>query len=209
MRFLSLQLERFGAFEGLRLAFRPGRGCMSSTGRTSRKIDGASGRWRTAPWLPPKPRGQAHPFAFRFGETDLRVGADIVAARRPRLSFRRRKGCKNTLLDSSVASARRRACALPWRCWRGCLSRARSGSTRISLREGGARCSMQRRSWCEPDGGGLRPARSQPICADPRRRGRTHLRARAGKDRRFYQAFERFNAARAAIREKELRSDPG
>ena len=30
---------------------------------------------------------------------------------------------------------------------------------------------------------------------------------RAGKDRRFYQALERFNAARAAIREKELRSD--
>ena len=30
---------------------------------------------------------------------------------------------------------------------------------------------------------------------------------RASKDRRFYQALERFNAARAAIREKELRSD--
>ena len=31
--------------------------------------------------------------------------------------------------------------------------------------------------------------------------------ARASKDRRFYQALERFNSARAAIREKELRSD--
>ena len=30
---------------------------------------------------------------------------------------------------------------------------------------------------------------------------------RASKDRRFYQALERFNAARAAIREKEVRSD--
>ena len=33
------------------------------------------------------------------------------------------------------------------------------------------------------------------------------FRAARGKDRRFYQALERFNAARAAIREKELRSD--
>ena len=91
MRFLSLDLEKFGAFEGLRFAFRPdaklhvvygpnGAGKSTALAAVGALLFGV-------------PNGTPH--VFRFDRKDLRIGAEITARDGRSLAFRRRHSLQN------------------------------------------------------------------------------------------------------------------
>src|SRR3984957_5791023 len=202
MRLLSLELEKFGAFADLRIAFRPdarlhivygpnGAGKSTALAAVGALLFGVPERT---------------PFAARFLDHS-RVGAEIVAADGRSLTIRRRKGRKTTLLDASGTPLSDDALAP----FLGGLSRdvfVRSfGLDAARLREGGDE--MLR---ADGDVGASFLAGASGL------RGLSELRRsleeeadrvfapRASKERRFYQALERFNVARQAVREKEVRS---
>ena len=203
MRLLSLELEKFGAFETLRIAFRPEARLHVVYGPNEAGKSTALAAVGALLFGVP----ERTPYASRF-PGQLRVGAEIVAADGRSLKFWRRKGRKNTLLGDSGSPLPDDALAP----FLGGLSQEvfeRSfGLDANRLRAGGD-------EMLQADG----DVGASLLAAASGLRGLTELRRslddeadgifapRAGKDRRFYQALERFNAARAAIREKELRSD--
>ena len=203
MRLLSLELEKFGAFETLRIAFRPAARLHVVYGPNEAGKSTALAAVGAMLFGVP----ERTPYASRF-PGQLRAGAEIVAADGRSLKFWRRKGRKNTLLSGSGSPLPDDALAP----FLGGLSQEvfeRSfGLDANKLRAGGD-------EMLQADG----DVGASLMAAASGLRGLAELRRsledeadgifapRAGKDRRFYQALERFNAARAAIREKELRSD--
>jgi uncharacterized protein YhaN len=203
VRLLSLELEKFGAFADLRIAFRPEARLHVVYGPNEAGKSTALAAVGALLFGVP----ERTPYASRFPR-ELRVGAEIAAADGRRLKFWRRKGRKATLMDSSGTALPDDALA-PFLGGLGQDVFERSfGLDAAKLRAGGD-------EMLQADG----DVGASLLAAASGLRGLSELRRslddeadgvfalRAGKDRRFYQALERFNAARAAIREKELRSD--
>ncbi len=203
MRLLSLELEKFGAFADLRIAFRPDARLHVVYGPNEAGKSTALAAVGALLFGVP----ERTPLAARFLDHS-RVGAEIVSTSGRSLTVRRRKGRKTTLLDASGAPLPDDALAP----FLGGLSREvfeqSFGLDAAKLRAGGE-------EMLQADG----DVGASLLAAASGLRGLAELRrslegeadgvfaARASKDRRFYQALERFNSARAAIREKELRSD--
>ena len=203
MRLLSLELEKFGAFADLRIAFRPDARLHVVYGPNEAGKSTALAAVGALLFGVP----ERTPYASRF-PGQLRVGAEIAAADGRRLKFWRRKGRRTTLLDSSGNPLPDDALAP----FLGGLSQEvfeRSfGLDAAKLRAGGD-------EMLQADG----DVGASLLAAASGLRGLVQLRSaldeeadgvfapRKGRERRFYQALERFDAARHAIREKELRSD--
>jgi uncharacterized protein YhaN len=203
VRLLSLELEKFGAFADLRIVFRRDARLHVVYGPNEAGKTSALAAIGALLFGVP----ERSPYASRF-PGQLRVGAEIVAADGRSLKFQRRKGRKTTLLDSSGNPLPDDALAP----FLGGLSQEvfeRSfGLDAARLRGGGE-------EMLQADG----EVGASLLAAASGLRGLAELRRsledeadgvfapRASKDRRFYQTLERFNAARAAIREKEVRSD--
>ena len=203
MRLLSLELEKFGAFGDLRIAFRRDARLHVVYGPNEAGKSTALAAVGALLFGVP----ERTPFAARFLDHS-RVGAEIVAADGRSLTIRRRKGRKTTLLDASGTPLPDDALAP----FLGGLSRdvfVRSfGLDAARLREGGD-------EMLRADG----DVGASLLAAASGLRGLSELRRsleeeadrvfapRASKERRFYQALERFNVARQAVREKEVRSD--
>ena len=203
MRLLSLELEKFGAFADLRITFRPDARLHVVYGPNEAGKSTALAAVGALLFGVP----ERTPYASRF-PGQLRVGAEIAAADGRRLKFWRRKGRRTTLLDGSGDPLPDDALAP----FLGGLTQdvfERSfGLDALKLRAGGD-------EMLQADG----DVGASLLAAASGLRGLSELRRsleeeadgvfapRKGKERRFYQALERFDAARAAIREKELRSD--
>src|ERR1700722_13746001 len=203
MRLLSLELDKFGAFADLRIAFRPDARLHVVYGLNEAGKSTALAAVGALLFGVP----ERTPYASRF-PGQLRVGAEIAAADGRRLKFWRRKGRKTTLLDRAGDPLPDDALAP----FLGGLTQdvfERSfGLDAVKLRAGGD-------EMLHADG----DVGASLLAAASGLRGLSELRRsldeeadgvfapRKGKERRFYQALERFDAARQAIREKELRSD--
>ena len=203
MRLLSLELEKFGAFETMRIAFRQGARLHIVYGPNEAGKSTALAAVGALLFGVP----ERTPYASRF-PGQLRIGAEIVAADGRPLKFWRRKGRKNTLLDGSGSPLPDDALA-PFlgglsqemfeRSFGLDASRLRAGGDEMLQADGDVGASLMAAA------SGLRGLAELRRSLEDEADG--VFASRAGKDRRFYQALERFNAARAAIREKELRSD--
>ena len=203
MRLLSLDLERYGPFTGRRVEFRADArlhvvlgpneaGKSSALAAVTDLLFGIE--TRTA-------------YAFLHEMPQLRIGAEIGSADGGRLAFRRRKGNRNTLVDADDAALPEAALAP----FLGGLTREvfcrafgldanslREGAREMLLAEGELGASLFAAA------SGLRgysdlqtslEAESDRIYG-PRKR----------QDRSFYQAFDRYDEARKAIRETGLRA---
>ena len=203
MRLLSLELEKFGAFADLRIAFRPDARLHVVYGPN--EAGKSTALAAVGALLFGVPERTA--YASRF-PGQLRIGAEIAAASGRSLKFWRRKGRKSTLLDVSGNPLPDDALA----SFLGGLSQQvfeRSfGLDAAKLRAGGD-------EMLRADG----DVGASLLAAASGLRGLSELRRsleeeadgifapRKGRERRFYQALDRFDAARHAIREKEVRSD--
>ncbi len=206
MRFLSLDLEKFGAFEGLRFAFRPdaklhvvygpnGAGKSTALAAVGALLFGV-------------PNGTL--YAFRFDRKDLRIDAEITARGGRSLAFRRRHSLqnRNTLLDPADKPLPEDSLA-PFLGAIGVEVFHRSfGLNATSLREGGE--AMLR---ADGDLGVSMMAAASGLRALTDLRQKFDADAdkifgeRRAEHRHFYQALGRFEAARKTIREKELGID--
>ena len=203
MRILSLDLERYGPFTGQALTFRPdaklhivygpneaGKSC--SLAAITDLFFEIEARTR---------------YDFLHEGKDLRIGATIERRDGRRLAFRRRKGNKNTLLDPAGAPLGDDA-LLPFL---GSLSREvfshAFGLNTEKLRAG---AEEMLRSGGEVGASLFAAASGLRGLTELRRNLETEadgiFAPRAAKDRLFYQALDRFEAARKAIRERELRA---
>src|SRR5271165_4925988 len=97
MRLLSLELEKFGAFETLRIAFRPEARLHVVYGPNEAGKSTALAAVGAMLFGVP----ERTPYAASRFPGQLRVGAEIVAADGRSLQFWRRKGRKNTLLSGA------------------------------------------------------------------------------------------------------------
>jgi len=203
VRIVDLHLERYGPFTGRTLTFRPdaklhivygpneaGKSC--SLAAVTDLLFGIS---------------RQTSYDFLHDSKELRIGAAIAARNGNRISFRRRKGNKNTLIDS-VDHALGDDALLPFL---GNLSRdvfcRAFGLNTPSLRIG-----AEEMLNSQGDVGVSLFAAASGL------RGLTELRRsldgeadgifalRASKERRFYQALDRYEEARKAIREHELKA---
>ena len=203
MRLLSLELEKFGAFAALRIAFRRDARLHVVYGPNEAGKSTALAAVGALLFGVP----ERTPYASRF-PAQLRIGAEIATASGRALKFWRRKGRKATLLEASGSPLPDDALAP----FLGGLSQEvfeRSfGLDAARLRAGGD-------EMLRADG----DVGSSLLAAASGLRGLSELRrsldeeadgvfaARKGRERRFYQVLDRFDAARQAIREKEIRSD--
>ena len=203
MRILTLHLERYGPFTGRTLTFRPdaklhivygpneaGKSCSLAA-----VTDLFFGIERQTP------------YDFLHDGKELRIGATIAARDGTRLSFRRRKGNKNTLIDADDRPLGDDV-LLPFL---GSLSRD-VFCRAFGLNTPGLRLGAEEMLNSKGDVGASLFAAASGL------RGLTELRRnlddeadgifapRASKDRRFYQALNRYEEARKAIRERELRA---
>ena len=209
MRILSLDLERFGAFGGVRFDFRPDARVHVVYGvNGAGKVDGAGGGRRAA--LRPSPQAAWAALSLRVSLRRKRSARRRRDCRRDgrTLRFRRRKGTKNTLLDADDKPIPEDSLAPFLGAVGEEVFRRSFGLDAAALREGG-----ETMLSAEGDLG------ASMIAAASGLRGLTDLRRnleseadlvfapRAARDRRFYQALERFEAARKAIRDKELLVD--
>ncbi len=204
MRLLSLELEKFGAFADLRIAFR--RDARLHVVYGPNEAGKSTALAAVGALLFGVPERTA--YASRFPGQSLRIGAEIAAASGRSLKVWRRKGRKATLLDVSGNPLPDDALAP----FLGGLSQEvfdRSfGLDAARLRAGGD-------EMLRADG----DVGASLLAAASGLRGLSELRrsleeeaegvfaARRGRERRFYQALDRFDAARLAIREKEVRSE--
>lgn len=203
MRLLSLDLERYGPFGGHRLDFRPDArlhvvlgpneaGKSSALAAVTDLLFGIETRTR---------------YAFRHEMTSLRLGAEIEAADGRRLGFRRRKGKSGTLVDAADK-------ALPddvLAPFLGGLTRdvfcRAFGLDAASLRQGG----QEMLTSDGEVGASLFAAASGLRGYHDLQKGLAEeadriFAPRKSKDRSFYQALERHEASRQAIRATELRA---
>ena len=203
MRLLRLDLDRYGPFTGRTLSFPPearlhvvhgpneaGKSCALAA--VTDLLFGIERQTR---------------YDFLHEGKDLRIGAEIVGRDGSRLTFRRRKGNKNTLLgpdDSPIADD----ALLPYLggLTRDVFCRA-FGLNAETLRRG---AEDMLRSDGEAGASLFAAASGLRGLSDLRRsledEASTIFAPRASKDRRFYQALDRFEDARKAIRECELRA---
>jgi chromosome segregation protein len=205
MRILRLELLRFGPFTDKTLTFRPEAklhlvfgpneaGKSSSLAAIGDLLFGFSKRKE---------------FDFLHEATTLRIGAEIASRSGETLSFRRRRGKKNTLLSNDGDETALQEDALA--PFLGNLSRevfARAfGLNSDTLRQGGE-------AMLESEGemGAMLFAAASGLTSLARiRRDLEHeadriFAPRPSKERRFYQALDRYNAAMAAERRNELKS---
>ena len=203
MRLLSLELEKFGAFVDLRIAFRPDARLHVVYGPNEAGKSTALAAVGALLFGVP----ERTPYASRF-PTQLRVGAEIATASGRSLKFWRRKGRKATLLDVSGNPLPDDALA-PFlgglsqevfeRSFGLDAARLRAGGDEMLRADGDVGASLLAAA------SGLRGIADLRLSLEGEADG--VFAPRASKDRRFYQALERFNGARAAIREKEVRSE--
>ena len=203
MRLLSLELEKFGAFADLRIAFRPDARLHVVYGPNEAGKSTALAAVGALLFGVP----ERTPYASLF-PAQLRIGAEIVSAGGRSLRFWRRKGRKATLLDASGAPLPDNALDP----FLGGLSQdvfERSfGLNAARLREGGdqmLRADGDVGASLLAAASGLRSLSELRRSLDEEAEG--VFAPRRGKERRFYQALDRFEAARQAIREREVRSD--
>jgi uncharacterized protein YhaN len=203
MRLLSLELEKFGAFETLRIAFRREARLHVVYGPNEAGKSTALASVGALLFGVP----ERTPYASRL-PGQLRVGGEILAADGRALEFWRRKGRKNTLLDRSGSPLPDDALApflggLSQDVFEGSFGldakRLRDGGEEMLRADGDVGASLMAAA------SGLRGLAKLRRSLDNEADG--VFAPRVAKDRRFYQALDRFTAARAAIREKELRSD--
>ncbi len=203
MRLLSLDLERYGPFTDRQLVFprdaklcvvigenEAGKSC--SLAAITDLLFGIENRTR---------------YDFLHEGSAMRVGAAIETRDGRQLTFKRRKGNKNVLLDEAGQSIGDDALAP----FLGGLSRnvfcSAFGLTKEALRAGGEEMTKN-------DG----ELGATLFAAASGLRGLTDLRAQfdreadsiftpnASKERRFYQALARYDDSRRAIRESEVRA---
>jgi uncharacterized protein YhaN len=203
VRILTLHLERYGPFTDRTLRFRPdaklhivygpneaGKSC--SLAAVTDLLFGID---------------RQTSYDFLHDAKELRIGATIAARNGNQLSFRRRKGSKNTLINADDIPLGDDA-LLPFL---GNLSREvfcrAFGLNTPSLRLG-----AQEMLDSQGDIGATLFAAASGL------RGLTELRRsldgeadgifapRASKDRRFYQALDRYEEARKAVRDHELKA---
>ena len=203
MRIRDLSLERYGPFTGQTLSFRPnaklhivfgpneaGKSCaLAAIADLFFKI------------------GPRTPYDFLHKGTDMRIGAMIEARNGSRLSFQRRKGTKSTLFDTAEAPLADEV-LLPFigNITREVFTHA-FGLNTETLRQGAEEMLKS--------GGEIG---ASLFAAASGLKGMTDLRRslekeadgifapRAAKERTFYQALDRYEAARRAVRELELKS---
>ncbi|SEB93226.1 Uncharacterized protein YhaN [Rhizobiales bacterium GAS191] len=202
MRFRLLALERYGSLTDREIRFRQGARLHVVHGRNE------AGKSTALAAIADLLFGFEHRTRFDFlhAAPDLRIGAEIVASGGEHLAFRRRKGRRDTLRGADETALGDDALT-PFLggVTRGVFTRAFGLSTE-TLREG-----AQDMLKADGDiGASLFAAASglhEP--SELRRHLDTEADAifapRAAKDRRFYQALDRFEAARKAMREDELR----
>ena len=203
MRLLSLALERYGPFTGRTVTFREDArlhvvlganeaGKSSALSAVTDLLFGIETRTR---------------YDFLHDMPQLRIGAEIRAADGRRLSFRRRKGTRNTLVDATDAALPEDALAP----FLGGLARdvfcRAFGLDARSLRAGAA-------EMMDAEG----EVGASLFAAASGLRGYSHLQSelegeaagifmpRAAQSRTFYQALGRYDEARKAIRAGELRA---
>jgi uncharacterized protein YhaN len=204
MRFLSLELEKFGAFDRLSLAFR--RGARLHVVYGPNEAGKSTALAAVGALLFGVPERTA--YTYRFQAHELRIGAEIVAADGRALAFRRRKGRKNTLQGSAGESLSDDALAPFLGALGEEVFRRSFGLDAAELRRGGE-------AMLKADGdlgaamleaaSGLRGLVDLRKALDDEAEG--VFGERKAGHRLFYQALDRFSAARDAIREKELRVD--
>ena len=175
MRLLSLELEKFGAFADLRIAFRPDARLHVVYGPNEAGKSTALAAVGALLFGVP----ERTPYASRFLD-QLRVGAEIVSADGRRLKFCRRKGRRTTLLDGSGDPLPDDALAP----FLGGLSqdvfeqsfgldaaKLRAGGEEMLRADGDVGASLV--------GRGVRPAGARPNCVARLRRKRTEFSPRA------------------------------
>lgn len=204
MRIRTLELEKFGAFESLRLKFRPDArlhvvygpneaGKSTALAAVSALLYGVHERT---------------PYAYRFPGQELRIGAEIVGRGDATLVFRRRKGRKNTLQDDAGAPLADEALT-PFLGGIGEDAFRRSfGLDSAALREGGdamLRADGAVGATLLEAASGLRNILDLRQSLENEADG--VFGERKAGHRLFYQALERHAAARKAISGKELRVD--
>ena len=203
MRILTLHLERYGPFTSRTLTFRPdaklhvvygpneaGKSC--SLAAVTDLLFGID---------------RQTSYDFLHDAKELRIGATITAQNGNRLSFRRRKGNKNTLINADDHALGDDA-LVPFL---GNLSRD-VFCRAFGLNTPNLRLGAEEMMNSQGDIGASLFAAASGL------RGLTELRRhlddeadgifalRASKERRFYQAFDRYDEARKAIREHELKA---
>ena len=205
MRFRRLELLRYGPFTDKVLTFRPEAklhlvfgpneaGKSSSLAAIGDLLFGFAKRKE---------------YDFLHEAATLRIGAEVVSRDGASLAFRRRRGNKKTLLgadDDEVALHEDVLSPFLGNLSREVFSRA-FGLNSDSLREGGAAMLAS-----EGEMGAALFAAASGLTGLARVRRTLEAEAddifapRASKDRRFYQALERYNSAITAERQNELKS---
>ena len=203
MRIRSLTLERYGPFTGQSLVFQPdaklhivfgpnqaGKSCaLAAITDLFFKIDART------------------PYGFLHKPKDLRIAALIEARSGNRLSFQRRKGIKDTLLDPAGAPLPE-DCLLPFlgHLTRDVFTHA-FGLNTETLRQG---AEEMLKSGGEIGASLFAAASGLKGMTDLRqsldREADAIFAPRAAKERRFYQILERYEEARRAIRDLELKA---
>jgi chromosome segregation protein len=203
MRIVELDLVRYGPFTNRTLTFAPaaklhiiygeneaGKSC--SLAAVTDLLFGIEARTR---------------YDFLHEAKDLRVGATVEARDGSRLTFQRRKGNKNTLLTSTGAALSEDA-LLPFL---GSLAREVFCHA-FGLNTGSLRAGAEEMLKSDGEVGASLFAAASGL------RGLSDLRRtleeeaegifapRSSKDRAFYQALERFETARKAIRDLEVKA---
>ena len=202
MRIRTLELDKFGAFDSLRLAFRHDARVHVVYGPNEAGKSTALAAVGALLYGVP----ERTPYAYRFPGQELRIGAEIVGRDGAALVFRRRKGRKNTLQDEGGASLPDEALA----SFLGAVGeeafRRSFGLDAAALRDGGE--AMLR---ADGDVGAtlLEAASGLHNLLDVRQSLEAEADGvfgdRKAGHRLFYQALERHTSARKAIEAKELR----
>ncbi|MFB0490459.1 uncharacterized protein YhaN [Methylobacterium sp. OAE515] len=203
MRLIRLALERYGAFTDRAIAFRPDARLHVVLGANE------AGKSTALAAVTDLLFGfeKSTRYAFLHDMPQLRLGAEIAAADGRRLSFRRRKGNSRTLIDADDAPLPDDALAP----FLGGLSRSAFcrafGLDAQSLRAGGREMvdvEGEVGASLFAAGSGLRGLTDLQTALDTEAEG--IFAPRQAKHRTFYQALERHDTARKAIREKGLRA---
>jgi uncharacterized protein YhaN len=205
MRILRLDLLRYGPFTGKHLTFRPNAKLHLVFGPNEAGKSSSLAAIGDLLFGFPKRRE----YDFVHEASTLRVGARIAARDGSQLEFRRRRGNKHTLLSAGDDEAPLQDDALS--SYLGLLSRevfSRAfGLDSQALREGGS-------AMLESEGelGSALFAAASGLTGLARLRRGLDAEAdaifapRASKERRFYQALERYETAITAERRNELKS---
>lgn len=203
MRLRTLHLERYGPFTGQTLSFRSGARLHIVMGPNE------AGKSCALAAITDLFFGikQQTPYDFLHEGKEMRIGAEIEGRSGERLSFRRRKGNRNTIIDAQGSALGDEALA-PFLggVTRDVFERA-FGLDARTLREG---AEDMLKSQGEVGASLFAAASGLRGLADLRKTLEADadgiFAPRASKDRRFYQALTVYDDARRAIRDSELRA---